>query len=402
MGDWVAELDGRLLAALIVAAYFAVAAWVLGLNWLLATRKTKPRLLRAGIVRRWWRWYRSLWVRAGMNLAGWPHVVDVLIKTKKVSVASTPAEVVWQEGRAALYRYRTSVEHPEPVLVVHAVVSKPWILDLTPERSFVAALAAQGFDVFLLDWGEPAPEDATRGLTEYASTLLRAEKFVLARARAERLHVVGYCFGGTLCLARAAARDHDKIGSIALLAAPVDFSVPAGLQPFITHRFFKPVYLLDADGFVPAGAVREGFHALRPQALRTARSAWRRRRDPSFRVTYDPLARWVWEHRPLPGRLFFDLVDLFRTNALVEGRLELAGEVARLEDVRAPVMAVIPERDHITPSGSTHALTTTPGLEVTVVNAAAGHVSMIAGSAARTTTWPEVGRWIERHQRGTS
>lgn len=398
MIDWVADLDPLLLAALAVAAYFAGAAWLLGVNLLFATRKTKPRLLQAGFFRRWWRWYRSLWLRTGLALAGWPHFVDVLLRTKRVSVATTPAEVVWEEGRAALYRYRTEVRHKEPVLVVHAVVSKPWILDLTPESSFVAALAAEGFDVFLLDWGDPEWPDAARGLSDYVQTLMRAEKIASTVSGSERLHLVGYCFGGTLCLARAAARSHERVGSIALLAAPVDFTVPAGLHPLMTHRFFKPVYVLDAQGMVPPAAVRESFHVLRPQAIRTALGAWRRRRDPSFRAAYDPLARWVWEHRALPGRMFFDLVDLFRANGLVAGTLEVAGDVTRLADVRAPVLAIIPERDHITPSGSSHALTTQRGLDVTVVNAAAGHVSMIAGPAARETTWPEVAAWLERHQ----
>ncbi|HEX2294668.1 MAG TPA: alpha/beta fold hydrolase [Actinomycetota bacterium] len=398
MSDFVAGLHPLVIAGAIVAAYFAAALWALGANLVLATRKTDARLVRAGLLRRWWRRYRSIWLRSGLTLAGWPHVVDVLLRTKRVSVATTPAEVVWEEGRAALYRYRSTVRHAEPVLVVHAVVSKPWILDLTPERSFVAALANAGFDVFLLDWGDPAPEDAARGLTAYANTLLRAERIVLTITGRERVHLVGYCFGGTLCLARAAARDHARVGSIALLAAPVDFSVPAGLNPLMTHPLFKPVYVLDEHGLVPAAAVRESFHALRPQAMRTALTAWRRRRDPSFRKTYDPLARWVWEHRELPGQMFFDLVDLFRTNGLAAGTLELAGEIARLDDVRAPVLALIPEHDHITPSGSSHALTTHRGLDVTVVNAAAGHVSMIAGSAARETTWPRITEWLERNQ----
>ena len=400
MGDFLARADPWVLLAVLVAGAFGFVLSLLSLNWLLATRKTKARLVKAGPVRRLWRWYRSLWLRAPLTLAGWPHVVDVLLRTRRAAVGTTPGEIVWRDGPASLFRFRGDVKHREPVLIVHAVVSQPWVLDLTPERSFVAALVAEGFDVFLLDWGEAGSKDAGRGLGSYVETLLRAETAVLRRSGAARLHQVGYCFGGTLSLMRAAAFAHENVGSIALLAAPVDFAIPAGLQPLMAHRWFKPVYLLDGSGCVPAEAVRESFHALRPQAIRTTLTALRRRRDRAFRAGYDPIARWVWEHRRLPGQMFFDLVALFRTNALVAGTLELGGEVAKLENVAAPVLVLIPERDHITPSGSSHVLSTRAGIDVTVVNAASGHVSMVAGSVARSTTWPEIARWLKRHQTG--
>jgi polyhydroxyalkanoate synthase len=396
------ELVGRaepwmLLAALFVG-WVAFVLSLLGFNLLFATRSTRPRLVGAGPLRRLWRWYRSLWLRIPLSLAAWPHAIDVLLGTRKAAVGTTAGEIVWRDGTSVLFRFRSKPVHREPVLVVHAVVSQPWILDLTPDRSFVRALVDAGFDVFLLDWGDPGRKESTRGLSDYVETLMRAEKEVLSRSGAPRLHLTGYCFGGTLCLARAGARSHEDVGSIALLAAPVDFAIPAGLQPVISHRWFKPVYVLDEDGCVPAEAVRESFHVLRPRAIRTTFGAWRRRRDRSFRAAYDPIARWVWEHRRLPGRLFFDLVDLFRTNALVAGTLEVAGEIARLEDVKAPVLALIPERDHITPSGSSHVLSTRRGLDVTIVNAAAGHVSMVCGSTARSTTWPEITSWLAGHQ----
>ena len=280
------------------------------------------------------------------------------------------------------------------MLVVHSLVSKPWILDLAPGASLIEFLVGSGFDVFLLDWGEPQRGSTDEGLSGSASLLMEAEKETLSLAGAEKLHLVGYCLGGLVCLSRCAARRHGHVASITLLATPIDFAVRVGLQPLITHRLFKPAYFLDGSACVPATALRESFHVLRPRALRTVLGAWRRRKDRAFRRMYDPLARWVWEHRPLSGQAFFDLVELFRDNALLRGQMVVAGEAARLQDVRAPLLNLIAQRDRIVPSASSHALTKTKGIDVHVIAFESGHVSMISGATARTTTWPTMAEWI--------
>ena len=307
----------------------------------------------------------------------------------------SPSDVVWKDGKATLTRLRMGSKDGPAVLVVHSLISKPWILDLNAERSFLGALADAGFDTYLFDWGDFDAADAHSDLSHFAGLLMRAEEKVLASTGGSSLHLVGYCLGATLCLARTAARRHDHVRSLSLVAAPGDFGVPSGLQVLMSHRLLKPAFFLDGSSCVPAAAVRESFHWLRPQALKTVRWGLSQRRNSEFRATYDALARWVWEHRPLPGALFFDLVDLFRTNSLYEGHLEVAGEQARLSDIHVPVGAFVADRDHIVPSGSSHALAAVPGLDLTVFNCASGHVSMICGAGARNMMWPRLIEWIK-------
>ena len=377
----------------ICLAVFGAGAVLLTLNWLLATRRTEPRLLDPGPLQRLWRRYRWFWFRIGLNVFAWPHILEMLLGTRKAPVAQTPNEVVWRDGAVTLHRYSQGGTG-EPVLVVHSLVSKPWILDLAPGESLIEFLCSEGFDVYLLDWGTPDAITAGRGLSECSDTLMAAEQEVLRHSNSTRLHLVGYCLGGLVCLSRAAARRHTHVASITLLATPVDFSIRVALQPWIKSSLFKPVYFLDGTGCVPSEALRESFHILRPRALRTVIGAWTRRKDHDFRRRYDPLSRWVWEHRPLGGGVFFDQVELFRHNSLLNGSMVCSGELARLEDVASPVLNLIAERDHIVPPASSHALSTVTGIDVSTIEVPSGHVSMVSGSKAKTTTWPAISNWI--------
>src|ERR1017187_7750234 len=85
------------------------------------------------------------------------------VMTSKAPIAQTPKELVWTLNKAKLYRYIPVVPKPErhriPLLLIFALMNRPYILDLRPGNSFVEYLVARGYDVYLLDWGYPGPED---------------------------------------------------------------------------------------------------------------------------------------------------------------------------------------------------------------------------------------------------
>ena len=81
---------------------------------------------------------------------------------------ATPKEVVWQRDKAELWRYRNgTVRYGPPVLIVHSLVSRSYILDLRPGSSLIEYLTGRGIDVFLLDWGVPDELDAENDLERY-------------------------------------------------------------------------------------------------------------------------------------------------------------------------------------------------------------------------------------------
>jgi polyhydroxyalkanoate synthase subunit PhaC len=61
--------------------------------------------------------------------------------TAKVPIAQTPKQLVWTLNKAKLYHYVPVLpkekRHPVPLLLVFALMNRPYILDLRPGHSFV-------------------------------------------------------------------------------------------------------------------------------------------------------------------------------------------------------------------------------------------------------------------------
>src|SRR5438270_6909427 len=82
--------------------------------------------------------------------------------THRPALGATPRDVVWKRDKAELWRYKGGERrYGPPVVIVHSLVSRSYILDLRPGNSTVEYLTRAGLDVFMLDWGGPDDPAAT-------------------------------------------------------------------------------------------------------------------------------------------------------------------------------------------------------------------------------------------------
>jgi polyhydroxyalkanoate synthase subunit PhaC len=83
------------------------------------------------------------------------------VRETDVEIDQTPREEIYRIAGRALYRI--ALDHPRrvqtPVLVSYAMVGHWNVLDLQDDRSFVRNLVEAGCDVYVMDWGHPAPAD---------------------------------------------------------------------------------------------------------------------------------------------------------------------------------------------------------------------------------------------------
>src|SRR5438046_4948764 len=91
------------------------------------------------------------------------------------AMGQPPRDEVWKRDKSRLCRYRSDERRIKPpVLIVHSLVSKSYILDLLPGTSMIGYLLGEGFDMFLLDWVPPDPADAENTLETYVDEYIPA------------------------------------------------------------------------------------------------------------------------------------------------------------------------------------------------------------------------------------
>ena len=293
-------------------------------------------------------------------------------------MAVTPGDVVLRNDLIELIRYHPTTDkvHPEPILIVPAWIMKYYILDLTTQRSLVAHLRDQGFEVFILSWKNPDETDADLSLQDYIDLGVRAAISKIKELGHDHIHAAGYCLGGTLLsiVAAALARDKDDcLSSVSLLASQVDFSEPGELGLFINESqvaFLEDIMM--TRGYLKADQMAGAFQLLRSNDLiwsRVIRHYLLGERTPS-----NPLLAWNSDATRMPARMHSQyLRQLFLNNDLAKGRFKVDGSAVSLSDIRTKIYCVATEADHVSPWPSVFRLSLLTDTDVTFVLTNGGH-----------------------------
>jgi polyhydroxyalkanoate synthase subunit PhaC len=334
-------------------------------------------------------------VRRGWNLTR--HVLRI----DRAEMGQSPRDLVWSRDKVTLWRYRSQQRSLQPpLLLVHSLVSRSYVFDLQPGNSFVEQLLAEGFDVFLLDWGVPDEAEAHNSLETYVDDYIPAAVSVVDRlGSGHGVTVFGYCFGGLLAVLYAAGHPSDPVRNLLVMATPADFGQMPQAMRGVGSGKVDPEDLIDDTGNLPAATVRSSFQLLRPTAdLATYADFWENLHDDGFLTTYQAMTTWSREHIPFPGDAFRQSVALGDSNALARNDVHLGGRHVDLRNITVPFLNVIAERDHIVPPPATEVLTGLVGsADASELRLPAGHVGLIVGGGARRRSIPAMAAWMAEH-----
>jgi len=330
--------------------------------------------------------------------------------TTRTAIAQTPKELVWTLNKAKLYRYIPVVakaqRHPVPLLMVFALMNRPYILDLRPGHSFVEFMLNRGYDLYLLDWGAPGPEDKNLKFDDYTLEYMpRAIRKLKSIAGVEEFSMLGWCIGAILATIYAALRPDDGLRNLILLTAPLDFSNKEALTfaRWTDERYFNVDQVLAAFGNMPGEMIDYGAKALKPveNYIINYLKLWDNIENPQVIEAWQAMNTWVTDNIPLAGGVFRQLVvDLYRNDRLMRGEMMIRGERVDLSRLRANLLTVIAEGDHITPPCQSKAiLSKVSSKDKELFSVPGGHIGIMAGSGANKRTWPKIDDWLGRRSR---
>lgn len=329
------------------------------------------------------------------------------------NLAMTPGKVVAQNDLCQILQYSPTTEKvlKRPLMIVPPWINKFYILDLTPEKSFIKWAVDQGHTVFVISWVNPNERQAQKSFEHYMTEgIFFALETIRKATRETDVNAIGYCVGGTLLsvtLAYMAAKGDDRIKSATLFTTQVDFTDAGDLKVFVDEEQIATLERkMSQKGYLDGNKMASAFNMLRSNDLvwPYVVNNYLRGKEP---FPFD-LLFWNSDSSRMPAANHsFYLRNCYLTNRLAKGEMSVGGVELDLEKVTIPIFNLAAREDHIAPARSVFTGSKCFGGDVHYVLSGSGHIAGVINPPDRNkyqywTGGPVKGRsfedWIEGAQ----
>ena len=297
------------------------------------------------------------------------------------NLALTPGKVIFENQLMQLIQYAptTATVLKRPLLIVPPWINKFYILDLTPEKSFIKWCVAQGVTVFVISWVNPDSKLAQKSFEDYMREGPLTALDVIEKATGERaVDAIGYCVGGTLLattLAYMASTGDGRIASATFFAAQVDFTHAGDLKVFVDEeQIAAREREMNERGYLEGKKMANAFNLLRSNDLiwPYVINNYLKGKEPApFDLLY-----WNSDATRMPAANHsFYLRNCYLENRLSKGDMVIGGKKLDLKSVKVPVYNLATREDHIAPAKSVLLGSKYFGGPVRFVLAGSGHIA---------------------------
>ncbi|OYX15190.1 MAG: class I poly(R)-hydroxyalkanoic acid synthase [Rhizobiales bacterium 32-66-8] len=305
------------------------------------------------------------------------------------NLATTPGKVVFETELMQLIQYAPTTETVQkvPVLIAPPWINKFYILDLTPEKSYIKWMVDQGFTVFVISWVNPDSRLAAKGFDDYMREGIFAALDAIEKATGEpAVHAVGYCVGGTLLavtLAYMAATGDTRIASATFLTTQIDFTHAGDLKVFVDEEQLSVLERRMKDlGYLEGRKMASAFNMLRSNDLiwpYVVNNYMKGKAPFPFDLLY-----WNADSTRMPAANHsYYLRNCYLENNIARGKAEIAGVRIDMHKVAVPVYCLATREDHIAPAVSAFIGAGLLSGPVRYVLAGSGHIAGVVNPPSK-------------------
>jgi polyhydroxyalkanoate synthase len=325
--------------------------------------------------------------------------LKVLGELGEIDVGATPKDAVYQEDKLVLYHFRPLAKtvNPIPVLIVYALVNRPYMVDLQEDRSIVRSLLQGGLDVYLIDWGYPDAADRYLTLDDYVNGYLdRCVDVLCQRHGVPAVNILGICQGGTFSLCYAALHQA-KVRNLITTVTPVDFHAGTNLLS-LWVRHLDVDLLVDTLGNVPGELLNWTYLGLKPFRLTGQKylDLVNVLDDPVQARNFVRMEKWVFDSPDQAGEAFRQFIkDFYQRNGLIKGEVRIGPQRVDLRRVTMPVLNIFAADDHLVPPAASRALEQYVGTgDYQAIEFPGGHIGIYVSSKSQKLIPPAICQWL--------
>lgn len=323
-----------------------------------------------------------------------------LSQVGEIEVGVTPKKPVYEEDKLVLYRYNATTEkqHRIPLLIVYALVNRPYMTDLQKDRSLVKGLLDEGLDVYLIDWGYPDGADRFLDLSDYIDIYLyHCVEYIRKEHNLPSINLLGICQGGTFSLCYSAMYP-EHVKNLITMVTPVDFHTEENLLSKWA-RGLDVDLMVDTLGNIPGELLNWSFLSLKPFQLTGQKyvSMLDIMDDPKKLRNFLRMEQWIFDSPDQAGEAFREFIKhFFQQNRLVNGNLTIGGKPIKLSTLTMPIFNIYATQDHLVPPSSSVVLERLVGTkDYTSFTFDGGHIGIYVSGRAQKEIPPAIANWLK-------
>ncbi len=327
--------------------------------------------------------------------------LQALQAASEVTFGCSEKDAVYSEDKLTLYRYRplaASAKLP-PIMIVYALVNRPYMMDLQPDRSLIRRLLELGLDIYLIDWGYPDGADRYLDLNDYINGYIdRCLSEVLREHQLPSATLLGVCQGGTFSLCYTALHP-ERVRNLITMVTPVDFQTPDNLL----SRWVQSIdvdALVAAHGVVPGDVLNAAYVSLMPFRLLQQKyvdlldtTGSQAQADNFMRME-----KWIFDSPDQAGAAFREFSNWFyKENRLLKGTLSIGGQPVDLRRITQPVLNIYGKQDHLVPPAASTAMQSLVGnSDYLALGLDVGHIGMYVSGRVQRELPQSIAGWLQR------